>query len=231
MILYYIRHAEPIYVPDSITRYGKKQAESLANRLVLEQVDEIYSSSCNRAVMTAKPACKKLGIKCIKLDFAREDKAWADLSLQRSGEHANWCFEYPDIVKMFLDEEVTSLGANWYNHEMFSDYKFKEGLQRIDKDIDNFLESLGYKHDRSKKEYQVIKSNDKTIALVAHSGFGMAFVSSVLDIPFNVFSSHHKQMGTAHITKIEFKEVDGKCIPRLICYSDGSHLYKDGLKG
>lgn len=229
MIFYYIRHAEPIYNPDSITEFGKKQAESLANRLVIDKVDAIYSSSCNRAVMTASPACKKLGIKCVKLDFAREDQAWADFSLQRSDEHANWCFEYPDIVNMFLNDEVVALGANWYNHEMFKDYKFKEGLQRINKDVDEFFETLGYVHDRKNKEYKVVKTNDRKVVLVAHSGFGMAFLSSVLDIPYNVFSAHHKQMGTACITKIEFKENDGKCIPRLICYSDESHLYKDGL--
>ena len=230
MILYYIRHADPIYNPDSITELGKKQAESLSKRLVEIGIEEIYSSSCNRAVMTAMPACEKLGLDCQKLDFAREDQAWADLSVTRLLVHANWCFEYPDIVQLFLDPEVIKMGDDWYSHPYFKKYNFKDGLKRIDKDIDEFFKTLGYVHDRSLKEYKVIKPNDKKIAFVAHSGFGMAFVSSVLDIPYNIFSAHHKQMGTTHITAIEFKEEKGRCFPRLICYSDGSHLYKDGIK-
>ncbi|MBO4623320.1 MAG: histidine phosphatase family protein [Bacilli bacterium] len=229
MLLYYIRHAEPIYNPDSITEFGKKQAKSLGKRLFEEGIEEIYASSCNRAVQTALPACKLLGLKCNKLDFAREDKVWEDMSLSFNGEHANWCFEYPDIVKMFLDPEVVKLGDSWYDHPMFKGYKFKDGLKRVDREVDLFFKELGYIHDRSKKEYIVEKSNDKRIAFVAHSGFGMAFFSSVLDIPYNLFSAHHKQMGTTHISLIEFKEEDGRCIPRLVSYSDGAHLYKDKI--
>ena len=229
MLLYYIRHADPIYNPDSITEFGKLQAKSLANRLAKEGIDEIYSSSCGRALMTAEPTCNKLGLKCKPLDFAREDKVWADMSLEVEGMHADWCFEFPHITKLFLDPDVIKLGDEWYNHESFANYKFKEGLKRIDKDVDEFFKELGYIHDRNNKEYIVCKPNDKKIAFFAHSGFGMAFLSSVLDIPYNVYSTHHKQMGTTHITIIEFKEIDGKCIPRLICYSDGSHLYKDGI--
>jgi len=228
MLLYYIRHAEPIYNPDSITEFGKIQAASLAKRMQEEAIDEVYASSCGRALMTAEPTCKLLNKICIPLDFAREDKVWADMSLEIDGRY-NWCFEFRSIVNMFKAPEVLKLGDNWYDHEMFKDFNFKQGLQRIDQEIDIFLEKLGYVHNRKKKEYVVKNANDKKIAFVAHSGFGMAFVSSVLDIPYNVFSSTHLQMGTTHITIIEFKDIDGLCIPRMKCYSDGSHLYKDGL--
>ena len=190
MLLYYIRHADPIYNPDSITEYGKLQAKSLANRLVKEAIDEVYSSSCGRALMTAEATCKKLGLECKPLDFAREDKVWADMSLEVEGMHANWCFEFPHITKLFLDPAVIKLGDGWYNHELFANYKFKEGLKRIDKDVDEFFEKLGYIHDRKNKEYKVMKSNDKKIAFFAHSGFGMAFLSSVLDIPYNIYSTY-----------------------------------------
>ena len=63
------------------------------------------------------------------------------MSLAFNGEHANWCFEYPHIVKMFLDPEVVKLGDDWYNHPMFSDYKFKEGLKRVDREVDLFFKA------------------------------------------------------------------------------------------
>ncbi|MBO6263170.1 MAG: histidine phosphatase family protein [Clostridia bacterium] len=46
MILYYIRHGDPIYDPDSLTELGHKQAEALANRFALYGLDEIYCSVC-----------------------------------------------------------------------------------------------------------------------------------------------------------------------------------------
>lgn len=39
MILYYIRHADPIYDPDSLTPLGIRQAEALAKRLALYGVE------------------------------------------------------------------------------------------------------------------------------------------------------------------------------------------------
>ena len=56
MLLYVIRHADPIYNPDSLTEKGKRQAEALGRRLAVHGLDRIYASPMNRAQMTAKPA-------------------------------------------------------------------------------------------------------------------------------------------------------------------------------
>ena len=58
MIFYYIRHGDPTYNPDSLTALGVRQAEALAKRLALYGLDNIYSSTSNRAIMTAKPTCE-----------------------------------------------------------------------------------------------------------------------------------------------------------------------------
>ena len=55
MILYYIRHGEPIYDPDCLTELGHKQADAVSKRLALYGVDEIYSSTSIRARQTAEP--------------------------------------------------------------------------------------------------------------------------------------------------------------------------------
>ena len=49
MLLFSIRHGEPIYDPDSLTPFGHRQAEAVAKRLALYGIDEIYASSSNRA--------------------------------------------------------------------------------------------------------------------------------------------------------------------------------------
>ena len=60
MFLYFIRHGDPIYDPDSLTLLGEEQAKALAKRLALYGLDEIYSSTSNRAQRTAQPTCELL---------------------------------------------------------------------------------------------------------------------------------------------------------------------------
>ena len=44
MILYYVRHGDPIYNPDSLTELGKRQAEAVAKRLAVHGIDKIFAS-------------------------------------------------------------------------------------------------------------------------------------------------------------------------------------------
>ena len=53
MLLYFIRHGDPIYNPDSLTPLGERQAEAVAKRLALFGVNKIYASTSNRAILTA----------------------------------------------------------------------------------------------------------------------------------------------------------------------------------
>ena len=41
MLLFYIRHGDPIYNPDSLTPLGHRQAESVAKRLSMFGIDEM----------------------------------------------------------------------------------------------------------------------------------------------------------------------------------------------
>ena len=43
MLLFLIRHGDPIYEPDSLTPLGKKQAEALAKRLALYGIDRVFT--------------------------------------------------------------------------------------------------------------------------------------------------------------------------------------------
>ena len=63
MRLIMVRHGEPNYVDDCLTETGKKQAEAAAERLMLEPIDEIYSSPNGRAHNTAEYTAKAQGLK------------------------------------------------------------------------------------------------------------------------------------------------------------------------
>ena len=49
MLLYFLRHGDPIYHPDSLTPRGQLQAQALAKRLARYGLDELYASPMVRA--------------------------------------------------------------------------------------------------------------------------------------------------------------------------------------
>ena len=73
MRLIIVRHGDPDYENDCLTELGHRQAEIAAQRLLQEQISEIYSSSCGRAIETAEAFSKASGIQKIDiLDFMKE---------------------------------------------------------------------------------------------------------------------------------------------------------------
>ena len=62
MLLFYVRHGDPIYNPDSLTPKGHLQAEALAKRFGLYGLNRVFTSDSVRAKQTAEPTCKLLGL-------------------------------------------------------------------------------------------------------------------------------------------------------------------------
>ena len=228
MIFYYIRHADPIYNPDSITEHGKAQADALAYKLCKMKINKIFTSSSNRAIMTAEPTCKKLHLEHTVLDWASEDKAATEFCITVDGK-LRWCFMDQSILEHFNSAEVRGLGDKWYNHQCFNEYCFKYGIKRINNETDKFFAELGYEHDRENHTYNAKKPNEDRIAFFAHGGFGMAFLSSILDIPYSSFCLHFEQLGTSCITVINFTDNQGIVLPKILEYCDNSHLFKSEL--
>lgn len=228
MLLYYVRHGDPIYSPDSLTPLGERQAEAVAKRLSRYGLDEIYVSSSNRAKQTAKPTCEILKKELIEIDWANENYAWNDFSVDKHYERKQWVFHIPYYRELFNSDEVRNLGDRWYEHPDFQDTKFKDGIMRIHNETDKFFENLGYKHDRNKHLYVAEKPNDKRIAIFAHQGFGVFFLSSVLDVCVPQFVTHF-DLCHSSVTAIEFGNMDGISIPKALMVSNDSHIYAEGL--
>lgn len=229
MILYYVRHGDPIYNPDSLTPLGERQAEAVAKRLALYGVDKIYASTSTRAIQTSRPTCEITKKEPELLEWAKEHNAWADLAIEREdGKGKMWCFAIDKYRELFCSKEIRDLGDNWYDHPECARHSFKKGIERIYNESDAFFESLGYEHIRYTGKYRVKQSNDQRVAFFAHQGFGLAFLSCLLDIPYPAFSTHYDFCHTG-VTVIEFKEENGFCIPKVLTHSSDSHLYREGL--
>lgn len=228
MLFFYVRHGDPIYNPDSLTPLGERQAEAVAKRLALYGIDKIYSSTSNRAYLTAKPTSEILKKDIEQLEFAKEGLAWQELTVVGADEKRRWLFQDPQARRMMVSEEIRALGDEWYTHSFFKDTKSKVGIERITAASDEFFKNLGYEHIPHTGSYKVINDNKERVAMFAHQGFGLAFLSCLLDIPYPQFAFHF-DMSHSGMTVIEFKNENGIAIPKILTLANDSHLYREGL--
>lgn len=227
MLLYYIRHGDPTYDPDELTPLGRRQAEAVSRRLTRYGLDEIYASSSTRAIQTSMPTCEILKTQPVILDWANEDHAWRQLTLMEDG-YRRWGFSTEVLKELFTSKEIEDLGQCWYDHPFFADTTFKEGFLRIQTEARGFLAAQGFVWDEEKGRYRNELKNEKRIALFAHQGFGLAFLSSVLHIPYPTVSM---KMDFCHsgMTVIYFDPEQEYVIPKMLQLANDSHIYEDGL--
>ncbi|HBF86636.1 MAG TPA: hypothetical protein DDW54_03045 [Clostridiales bacterium] len=228
MYFFYIRHGDPIYDPDSITEYGKTQAEALSKRFAEIGLDKIYSSTSNRAVMTATPTAEKLGLTIERLDFAHEKYAGQDFGKVRDGK-GTWCFFDPETVEKFKSAEIFAKGFEWYKDDFFKGERYGGGIERVRKETVKLIESFGYIYDYEKRSYKSIKPQYKRVALFAHGGFGNAFLSCLLEIPYPLFTTRFAHLSTTGVCVIEIADEGENVVPLLLQYGNDSHLYKENI--
>lgn len=228
MLLFYVRHGDPIYNPDSLTPLGDAQAKAVSKRLCQFGLDKIYSSDSNRAYLTAKPTADLLKLEIEKLPWCNESIAWQELSVKSESEKQTWACDHAPTKLKFVSEPVRMLGKRWYEFPDFKDTKFKDGIERIQSETDKFMLNLGFRHDLENNVYYCEKAKFERVALFAHSGFGGAFLSCLLDIPYPEFSVHFF-VSHSSVTVIDFHETEGAIIPRVCTYSNDSHIFAERL--
>ncbi len=228
MLLFYIRHGDPIYEPDSLTPLGMLQAKAVAKRLGVYGIDKIYASSSNRAYQTALPTKELVRKEITTVEWFHENYAWEYFTALDSDGKLTWAESIPEIRRVFVSPQVYQLGDNWYDYSEFEKYKFKAGMKFYRDKIDEFMLSLGYRHDRETHTYSAVYNNDDRIAIFAHSGFGGVFLSSILDIPYPQYAAHHSMSHTG-VTVIKFTNEREGIIPKVLQFGNDSHLYKEGI--
>lgn len=228
MLLFYLRHGEPIYDPDSLTPTGHLQAQALSKRLALYGLDKIYASSSNRAKQTAQPTCDLLGKEMNILDWCNEGHAWGAFKTETGDGGHSWAWINKKYRELFVSDELRTYGDKWYDHPFLAERNWGETVEKYRDNTDAFMQSLGYRHDREKNYYIAERENEDRVALFAHQGFFSVFMSCLLDISLPEFGARF-DMGHSGMTVIQMKERGGIVIPRVMQVSNDSHIYKEGL--
>lgn len=236
MLLYYVRHGDPIYNPDSLTPLGQRQAEAVGKRLATYGMDKIYASPAMRARLTGAPLCEMLHKDMTILDWCDEALVWEDLTVTCDDNGGRtWAFFHTPTRELFRSKEVRALGNEFYTHPAFADQKtygvsrFETGLARVRQEIDNLLATHGYVRDKETGGFIAERPNNDRIAIFAHQGFGIAFLSCLLDIPYPTFATTF-DLSHSSVTVIEFDAPKGKlCFPCALQVANDSHIYHAGL--
>jgi len=133
----------------------------------------------------------------------------------------------PKYRDLFTSAEMRNMGDKWYTHPEIACTGLKAGLDRIGAEADALFASLGYEHDRENNRFKAIAPTNERVALFAHQGFGIAFLSHILDVPYPIFCTKFDICVTG-MTVISFSGT-GDVYPTVITHSNDSHLWRDGL--
>lgn len=213
MKLLVIRHATPDYKNKTIKPQGHEEAKALAIKLKKIGVDRIYASPMGRAQHTMQYTSDQLGIACITEDWMQELVNW-----RLPDGQWPWKIHSQDVFdkRNFMDYK------EWYNSPVYKGANIPEKFKSLERYSVDFFLRRGYK--RVDGLYQCIEPNHDTIAVFCHAGFGAAWISHILGIPFSMIATAFSMSPTA-VTYIEFSgEKDEVIHPKCLRFGDTSHL-------
>ena len=222
MRIVFVRHGKPDYATDSLLPMGIVQAEAVAQRVKSLGISELYASTMGRALQTAEPISRELGLDIVKCDFMREI-TWGNAEGEEIRMGGNPWFLADDMIKN--GENLSS--TNWMSEEPFlSNTKLHESIDRVIKGADRWLSSLGFK--REGRYYRVTdNAENKTVAMVSHGGASTVLLSHIFNLPFPVLCSIYRPYFTS-ITVVEMKgEVGELCGAKFITIGERYHVPTD----
>lgn len=220
MRIYLIRHADPDYPNDTITPAGHREARALAEHLAGFGIDEIYASPVTRAALTADYVSRRINLTVTIEPWMRE------LTGLRFEDYNRSLWDVDGLV-LRAPEMLANLSRV---EEMppFNRPPVTENLKRVREGSDDFLARQGFA--RREGVYHFERENRKKIAVVAHLGFGLTWLSHLLDIPINLMWAGFF-LPPSSVTTILFDErAPGAAMPRVLGMGDVSHLSKAGLE-
>lgn len=165
MIIYCVRHGESCYNAEGrlqgqadtpLSPLGLRQAETLAVTLRAYPITAVYSSPLPRAVQTAEPIARALGISVV------HDPRLMEINVGI----------FQDVLHRDIPERFPAESAAWRSSD--PDYRIPGGESRRDLML------------RGRAVFESIRATEHDqIAVVSHGGLFGAVFKSLLDVPAN----------------------------------------------
>lgn len=218
-----IRHGDPDYAADALTKQGQKEAQLLAERLSKLEIHSFYVSPLGRAKATAAPTLEKMHRAAEECEWLREFAPRIHRP-DKEGESIVWDWLPQDwtTVPEFYDKN------QWAAHPCLQDAKTAEEYAWATHSFDALLAQHGYV--REGNYYRAIHSNTNTLAFFCHFGSGCVLVSHLLGISPMVLWHGFCAAPSSVTTLVTEERRKGYAYFRMGSYADVSHLTMAGEK-
>ena len=212
-----VRHGHPDYANDCLTPLGQRHAAAAAQRLKGEGIQKIFSSTCGRAMETARHTADLLGLPVEGMDAFREIN-WgaADGQALAYGGHP-W-----DTADHMVAENQSLLDPDWASKPPFAHNRVVDRVRKVAQAADEWLLSLGYQ--REGMYYRVLAPTCHTVALFGHGGETAALLSHLFNVPFPFFCSAMGPDYTGIIVLTLPDAADTLVPPRFALVNDVQHI-------
>lgn len=214
-----VRHAEPYYAIDGLTKKGHVEAELVSRRLAkLENISGIYVSPLGRAQATAAYTLEKLGRKAETLPWLAEFRG---RGIDPTTGKERICWDYRP--QQWYDHPQMREPDAWTDDPLLEGGNCEQIWRETCEGVDELLARHGYHKDCA--IYRCENNRDDVILLFCHFAVGTALMAHLLGLP--PFPLWHKLcMQPSSITTLVTQErVKGEVDFRCMQYGDISHLY------
>lgn len=216
-----IRHADPDYEADSLTKQGWREAGLLSERLSKMEIRNFYVSPLGRAKDTASLTLKKMQREAETCAWLRE---FAPRIRRPDKEGASivwdWLPQDWTNVEDFYDKNA------WVNHKSMQDGNVAKEYAWVADSFDEILARHGYV--REGNYYRAVHSNADTIAFFCHFGLECVLLGHLLGIsPMALW--HGTCAAPSSITTLVTEERrQGIASFRMGSFGDTAHLFMAG---
>ncbi|MFC4812154.1 histidine phosphatase family protein [Paenibacillus sp. GCM10023250] len=222
MKLYIIRHAEPDYPNNTITAPGHLEAKALAERLSGTRIDRLFSSPLGRARHTMQYTADAIGLSPVILPWTAELDGWQ--ITEPSGQSVvAWNADHTWV----REQQPYPSSSDWHERLPFDNPAFKANFERLQADSDAFMRGFGYA--REDGRYRIVERNREAVAVFCHLGFGLAWLSHLLELPLSMVWSGFWIAPSSVTTVVMEERGHGWAAPRCYGVGDVGHLYQAGL--
>lgn len=212
-----VRHAEPNYTIDSITKKGKREAKLLCEKLCSENADYYYCSPLGRAKRTASYTMKKLKKQYEILPWLREFQGRV---VEEDGKINN-CW---DRLPSYWTADERYYGENWYSTDTMKKLNCEKEYRKVCDEFDKLLAKHGYEHDG--KIFRVKNSNHDKIVLFCHFGVECVLLSHLFSMSPMILWHNFVALPSSVTTIVTEEREEGIAVFRMTSFGDTGHLYK-----
>lgn len=221
MKLLIIRHADPDYEADSLTKQGWIEAELLSKRISTMDITKFYVSPLGRARDTASLTLKKMNREAEECQWLREFQPQIQRP-DKEGRSITWDW----LPQDWTGNDDFYHKQAWMEHEVLKEGQVAKEYAWVTESLDELLARHGYV--REENYYRAVRSNMDTIAFFCHFGLECVLLSHLLGISPMVLWHKMCAAPSSVTTLITEERRKGIALFRMSSFGDVSHLTMAG---